>query len=334
MSAASRTRGRSRSLQNFYSCRCGDERFSDGVFPFFTKFLLLQIFEGQHGGGWFPFFTKFLLLQIDAACGRGDSVPVLYKISTLVDAGLRTSEAAVPVLYKISTLVDSSHCSIYCHVPVLYKISTLVDQVFYSFFYGGSRSLQNFFSCRSRLRIGRKSTFPFFTKFLLLQMTGGFRVERGSRSLQNFYSCRFLPVLRCAVFPFFTKFLLLQIAASTCWSRQVPVLYKISTLVDSFFLVRKNQVPVLYKISTLVDLPYARRWRARFPFFTKFLLLQIAARRRCEKGVPVLYKISTLVDPVCRAHSPKSSRSLQNFYSCRLRARAFHSICSRSLQNF
>ena len=52
----------------------------------------------------------------------------------------------------------------------------------------------------------------------------------------------------------------------------VPVLYKISTLVDFVSVECDARVPVLYKISTLVD-ECVPRFVARFPFFTKFLLL-------------------------------------------------------------
>ena len=73
-------------------------------------------------------------------------VPVLYKISTLVDILPRTPRIFVPVLYKISTLVDF--------------LRRLVGQ-------RRSRSLQNFYSCRS-LFLFLSDKFPFFTKFLLL----------------------------------------------------------------------------------------------------------------------------------------------------------------------
>ena len=72
-----------------------------------------------------------------------------------------------------------------------------------------------------------------------------------SRSLQNFYSCRFLGVESDA---------------------EVPVLYKISTLVDRASVVGRLAVPVLYKISTLVDMRTCSGM-VMFPFFTKFLLL-------------------------------------------------------------
>ena len=95
----------------------------------------------------------------------------------------------VPVLYKISTVVDRVIFFVRLDVPVLYKISTVVDYDLINHDRLGSRSLQNFYCCRSR---------------------GRDRVESGSRSLQNFYCCRFCDagdgVLR---FPFFTKFLLL-----------------------------------------------------------------------------------------------------------------------------
>ena len=52
----------------------------------------------------------------------------------------------------------------------------------------------------------------------------------------------------------------------------VPVLYKISTVVDLYYFLARAWVPVLYKISTVVDVPNGRKAAA----------------------VPVLYKISTL----------------------------------------
>ena len=54
--------------------------------------------------------------------------------------------------------------------------------------------------------------------------------------------------------------------------RPVPVLYKISTLVDASIRADLSYVPVLYKISTLVDSSLEAAKRG-FPFFTKFLLL-------------------------------------------------------------
>ena len=54
----------------------------------------------------------------------------------------------VPVLYKISTLVDIITGPPWRTVPVLYKISTLVDLCSRSLRFRGSRSLQNFYSCR------------------------------------------------------------------------------------------------------------------------------------------------------------------------------------------
>ena len=54
---------------------------------------------------------------------------------------------------------------------------------------------------------------------------------------------------------------------------EVPVLYKISTLVDVGSAFDRVSVPVLYKISTLVDMDFLEDKRAEFPFFTKFLLL-------------------------------------------------------------
>ena len=92
-------------------------------------------------------------------------------------------------------------------------------------------------------------------------------------------------------------------------SPRVPVLYKISTLVDaiaftsSLFCSRSLQnfyscrfrrsrhaprVPVLYKISTLVDY----------------------AEELAKKKVPVLYKISTLVDSIT-----KMTRSVFPFFT-------------------
>ena len=75
----------------------------------------------------------------------------------------------------------------------------------------------------------------------------------------------------------------------------VPVLYKISTLVDNAVWSSTSTVPVLYKISTLVDLQVNRN----------------------QPTVPVLYKISTLVDLLLLILKILCSRSLQNFYSCR-----------------
>ena len=137
-------------------------------------------------------------------------VPVLYKISTLVDAMPSVSLKSVPVLYKISTLVDNSIHLMDIVVPVLYKISTLVDRIERDVREDGSRSLQNFYSCRSTVLT---------------------RLLDSSRSLQNFYSCRWR-------------------AARTA-----------------------DYVPVLYKISTLVDQDVDVMFPGRFPFFTKFLLL-------------------------------------------------------------
>ena len=97
------------------------------------------------------------------------SVPVRYKISTLVDISKSAMENLVPVLYKISTLVDCGRGRRIPRVPVLYKISTLVDGLIVFLDGDGSRSLQNFYSCRSR------------------QCIDG---DTRSRSLQNFYSCR------------------------------------------------------------------------------------------------------------------------------------------------
>ena len=138
-------------------------------------------------------------------------------------------------------------------VPVLYKISTLVDSSVSAQSWSGSRSLQNFYSCRCLISLG---------------------MVPGSRSLQNFYSCR-------SHFFFRSEF--------------VPVLYKISTLVDRRRRAAHELVPVLYKISTLVD--------SRSNFSARI--------------VPVLYKISTLVDSGRKIRRKLGSRSLQNFYSCR-----------------
>ncbi len=53
----------------------------------------------------------------------------------------------------------------------------------------------------------------------------------------------------------------------------VPVLYKISTVVDHVLEHDIGEVPVLYKISTVVDLRVRAHFIRWFPFFTKFLLL-------------------------------------------------------------
>ena len=116
-----------------------------------------------------------------------------------------------------------------------------------------------------------------------------------SRSLQNFYSCRWRtlhPTLR------------------------VPVLYKISTLVDTkrkasfpfrsrslqnFYSCRSFQkkepitVPVLYKISTLVDFTFFFV-RKKVPVLYKISTLVDRRGAKPPRIVPVLYKISTLVD--------------------------------------
>ena len=59
---------------------------------------------------------------------------------------------------------------------------------------------------------------------------------RRSRSLQNFYCCR-------------------SEAAHPAYP--VPVLYKISTVVDHFLFPCVFRVPVLYKISTVVDMSFS-----------------------------------------------------------------------------
>ena len=97
---------------------------------------------------------------------------------------------------------------------------------------------------------------------------------------------------------------------------RVPVLYKISTLVDrerrvdlvegsrslqNFYscrwarLCRPRSVPVLYKISTLVDLRAGLRFRA-VPVLYKISTLVDRMLTTSARRVPVLYKISTLVD--------------------------------------
>ena len=275
----------------------------------------------------FPFFTKFLLLQIREilACqtARSRSLQNFYSCRS----ALFVSYNQVPVLYKISTLVDQHYLFPTTRFPFFTKF--LLLQIF----------LDN------RFRGG----FPFFTKFLLLQIWYDAACSwRCSRSLQNFYSCRWREVGLCDLsFLFFTKFLLLQILTgeesdndvpvlykistlvdptSSFPSRTVPVLYKISTLVDFGTRARSASVPVLYKISTLVDLTRRFECFCLFPFFTKFLLLQMREILACQIAVPVLYKISTLVDKFARNAFPRGSRSLQNFYSCRfckfLRARS------------
>ena len=162
--------------------------------------------------------------------------------------------ARVPVLYKISTVVDQIPCGRCINVPVLYKISTVVDSSNAFMSAMRSRSLQNFYCCRLNFIDLRSSR---------------------SRSLQNFYCCRSQGQGEAiAGFPFFTKFLLLQIWRALCPPPPVPVLYKISTVVD-------------------ITAPRAPR---QFPFFTKFLLLQMQILPGFAANVPVLYKISTVVD--------------------------------------
>ena len=82
----------------------------------------------------------------------------------------------------------------------------------------------------------------------------------GSRSLQNFYSCRYDAEAVADAVPVLYKISTLVDIAKRCRSALVPVLYKISTLVDRVFPLFYFLVPVLYKISTLVD--------ARTFFFT------------------------------------------------------------------
>ena len=137
-----------------------------------------------------------------------------------------------------------------------------------------SRSLQNFYSCRWSCRCARTARSRSLQNFYSCRLLRDGRAYLGSRSLQNFYSCRY------QFFP-------------TVY--HVPVLYKISTLVDRCSLTSRTSVPVLYKISTLVD-------------FTPILLLLSSSRSlqnfySCRCGQP--------------ATAARSSRSLQNFYSCR-----------------
>ena len=95
-------------------------------------------------------------------------VPVLYKISTVVDRDIVFRIAVVPVLYKISTVVDFRKGEDGDGVPVLYKISTVVDRAEKNERAHSSRSLQNFYCCRSFQVVNKTKGFPFFTKFLLL----------------------------------------------------------------------------------------------------------------------------------------------------------------------
>ena len=221
----------SRSLQNFYSCRFGGRAPSK-------------------------------------------SVPVLYKISTLVDRWIRWVRQP-----RSRSLQNFYSCRYVCwclytqDVPVLYKISTLVDIGSSSTFNSGSRSLQNFYSCRSEVWAARGKVPVLYKISTLVDLVASMAQRQVpvlykistlvdslsnllliacSRSLQNFYSCR------CSEF-FFRKI---------C-SRSLQNFYSCRSLWQRR---RSRSVPVLYKISTLVDRSrLVAEWT--FPFFTKFLLL-------------------------------------------------------------
>ena len=97
----------------------------------------------------------------------------------------------------------------------------------------------------------------------------------------------------------------------------VPVLYKISTVVDSLAFSSAHAVPVLYKISTVVDL-CGESSGSQVPVLYKIsTVVDARASLNTHTRVPVLYKISTVVDDKRLSNEAASSRSLQNFYCCR-----------------
>ena len=77
--------------------------------------------------------------------------------------------------------------------------------------------------------------------------------RKRSRSLQNFYCCRYEVADVRAHVPVLYKISTVVDAARRSAAAHVPVLYKISTVVDSASSSRLRTVPVLYKISTVVD---------------------------------------------------------------------------------
>ena len=146
-----------------------------------------------------PVLYKISTLVDASRYNPASCVPVLYKISTLVDRGRDSAGAErVPVLYKISTVVDVPNGRKAAAVPVLYKISTLVDLTAAATFARGSRSLQNFYSCRC----ARSRTSPAV----------------GSRSLQNFYSCRSAGGDIISTVPVLYKISTLSVSASAAFS--------------------------------------------------------------------------------------------------------------------
>ena len=83
-------------------------------------------------------------------------------------------------------------------------------------------------------------------------------------------------------------------------SSDVPVLYKISTLVDFLRAAFGKIVPVLYKISTLVDFTFFLSKKKSSRSLQNFYCCRCALRLFLLRAVPVLYKISTVVDDVAR----------------------------------
>ena len=162
-------------------------------------------------------------------------------------------------------------------VPVLYKISTVVD------------------SDRKHLDLGVPVLYKIST--VVDEFVVGAAAD-GSRSLQNFYCCRFRKSGSADERSrSLQNFYCCRSETQSARAPHVPVLYKISTVVDLRAPPGVRAVPVLYKISTVVDRGETLWFRVGSRSLQNFYCCRYGGVK-VSGEVPVLYKISTVVDIV------------------------------------